>query len=226
MMVDVSSRPGALGRQFIDIRRERCAAILRILDAGWKRAPDISEVHPPAGEVEITEHLRTGMRAALEARVDKWCKKMTVLPGTESRSSPNTPRPDGRTDIPLLFSDIREKHDEHDPHAIIECKRVAGDNAGLCRQYVVEGIDRFKTGQYASNHTVGFMAGYLLSGGATTATARINRYLTRKERESELLESSDIIKEHWVRSSRHPRPKPAQSINLHHAFLALRSKTS
>ena len=106
MTFDPSPRPGALG-QPIDVGDERRAAVLRILEAGWKRAADHPEVHAGAGEVEITERLRDGMRAALNAKVVPWCKKMTVLPGTESRSSPDAPRPDGRTDVPIFFSDVR-----------------------------------------------------------------------------------------------------------------------
>ena len=137
------------GRQFIDIHRERSEAILRIVDAGWKRVSDRPEVHPGAGEVEITERLRDGMRAALAERATDLSRKMTVLPGTESRSSTEVLRPDGRTDVPIFFSDIREEYNEHDPHAIVECKRVAGSCADLCREYVVEGINRFVTGKYA-----------------------------------------------------------------------------
>ena len=98
MTLDPSSRPGVLGRRPIDIRDERCAAILQILEAGWERASGSPDVHVGVGEVEITERLRKGMRAALAAKTARWCRKMTVLPGTESSSSPDVPRPDGRTD--------------------------------------------------------------------------------------------------------------------------------
>ena len=162
------------------------------------------------------------MREALKAKDADWCKKMTVLPGTESRSSPGLPKPDGRTDIPILFQEIREELDEHDPHAIVECKRIAGSDADLCRQYVVEGIDRFKTGKYAGNHAVGFMAGYLLSGDAEVATGGINRYLTGQGRKPEHLGPSSILDVLWAWSSRHPRPQPTEPIDLHHAFLAMR----
>ena len=212
-----------VGRQFIDIHGERCDAILQILADGWERASASADVHPGAGEVEITECLRTEMREALKAKDTDWCKKMTVLPGTESRSSPDLPKPDGRTDIPILFQEIREELDEHDPHAIVECKRIAGSDADLCRQYVVEGIDRFKTGKYAGNHAVGFMAGYLLSDDAKAATGGINRYLTGQRRQPEHLGPSSIFDVLWVQSSRHPRPQPAEPIDLHHAFLAMRS---
>lgn len=221
MTFDPSRRLGALGRP-VDVGDERRAAVLRILEAGWRRAADHPEVHAGAGEVEITERLRDGMRAALNAKVVPWHKKMTVLPGTESRSSPDAPRPDGRTDVPIFFSDVREEYDEHDPHAIVECKRIAGNCADLCREYVVEGIDRFVKGKYAGNHADGFMAGYLLSGDAQAAAECVNKYLSKKKREPERLESSTVLDVPWARSSRHVRPAPAGPIALHHAFFGLR----
>ena len=216
---------GAIGQQPIDIT-ERSDAILQILDEGWQKASTSPVVHSGGGEVEITEQLRTGMRAALSTKRAAWCRKMTILAGTESRSSPNLPRPDGRTDIPIFFSDIREEYDEHDPHAIVECKRVAGNRADLCRKYVVEGIDRFATAKYAGNHAVGFMAGYVLSDDAQAATTGINRHLTRKGRQSEHLGPCSVPDEPGARrSSRHPRQAPRRPITLHHAFFGVRAST-
>ena len=224
MMTDLSPRAGVLGRRFIDIHREYSYAILRIVEAGWRRASGAAEVHTGAGEVEITEHLRKGMRVELAMRAGAWYKKITVLPGTESLSTPDARRPDGRTDIPVFFQDIREEYDEHDPHAIIECKRVTGGDTGLCRLYIVKGVDRFKTGQYASNHAVGFMAGYLLSGDGASASTGINAYLTGKGRCSEHLQSAGSTDAPaGARSSRHGRPAPAEPIILHHVFLTLRT---
>ena len=213
---------GAIGQQPIDINTERSDAILQILDEGWQKASTSPVVHSGGGEVDITEQLRVGMRAALKIKRAAWRRKMTILPGTESRSSPSLPRPDGRTDIPIFFSDIREEYDEHDPHAIVECKRVAGNRAYLCREYVVEGIDRFVTGKYAGNHAAGFMAGYLLSDDAQAATAGINRHLSRKGRQSEHLGPCSVPGEPGARrrSSRHPRKAPRRPITLHHAFFA------
>ena len=77
--------------------------------------------------------------------------------------------------------------EEHDPHAVIECKRIAGTNTHLCREYVVEGIDRFRTGKYGQNHAMGFMAGYLLADTAQDAVQGVNAYLTRASRTPEHL---------------------------------------
>ena len=170
------------------------------------------------GEIEITECLRIGMRRALKDEIGKWAKKMTILPGAESRSGAAL-KPDGRTDIPILFQEIREVYDVHDPHAIIECKRVAGDDATLCRRYVVDGIDdRFISGKYAGRHRVAFMAGYVLSGSVDAVIRRINRHLSERGRAAECLDSCTVLSEAWARSSSHPRPAPP-SIELHHAFL-------
>ena len=81
-MLDASPRRGVLGRQFIDIHRERSEAILQVVDAGWKLASTFPSAHAGAGEVEITECLRDGMRAALGERATDWSRKMTVLAGT------------------------------------------------------------------------------------------------------------------------------------------------
>ena len=225
-MIETSARRGVVGRHIIDIHREGSEAILQVVEAGWKLASTFPSAHAGAGEVEITECLRDGMRAALEEKATDWSKKMTVLPGTESRSSPDVPKPDGRTDVPIFFSDIREEYNEHDPHAIVECKRVAGNRAELCREYVVEGVDRFVTAKYARNHAVGFMVGYLLSGDARSAVAAINAHLTRKRRQSEHLGPCLIGDQSWARSSRHARTAPADPIALHHAFFDLRPSPS
>ena len=207
---------------FLDIDPERCAFILQLLDEGWERASECAEVNSDVGEVEITESLRDSMREVLRGQTHKRRKRTWVLPGTQSRSTPSVRRPDGITDIPIAFTDIREDYDDHDPHAIIECKRIAGSRADLCRLYVVEGVERFKTGKYAGNHVFGFMAGYLLSGGPQSATRGINRHLTKKGRQDERLRPCLIRDEPWTRSSVHQRPKLTLPITLHHAFLKLR----
>ena len=210
-------------RQFLDIRPERCAFILRLLDEGWRLIsgrPEVNPDDPDVGEVEITECLRDSMREVLKGRVAKWGKNIWVLPGTESRSTPHARRPAGITDIPIAFSEIREEFDDHDPHAIIECKLIAGSRTDLCRLYVVEGIDRFKKGKYASSHVFGFMAGYVLSGGPRSATRRINRFLTRRKRLDDRLRPCTLRDEPWARSSVHQRPKLKVPITLHHAFLS------
>lgn len=210
--------PVAVGRQFILLDAEVAAAILLTLQAGWARALLSPEVHVGADEVPITERLRDGMRNALGTL--PWGKTMIIAPGTESRSRATLARPDGRTDIPIFLIEVFVRYGEHDPHAIIECKRIAGTEARLCREYVVEGIDRFRTAKYSENHAAGFMVGYVISGDAAEAVAGVNAYLDGQNREAEHLASSDLVPRPGIWRSRHARTDRLP-IDVHHSFLLI-----
>ena len=216
--------PVVADRSFIELDSEISAAILRTVEAGWALALNSPDVNADAAEVPMTERLRDGMRSALNGGELPWGRTMIVLPGTESRSRPDVLLPDGRTDIPILLIQLHLRFGEHDPHAIIECKRIAGDDTHLCREYVVNGIDRFRTGKYAGNHAAGFMAGYLIAGDAGAAAHGVNRYLNagRKNhasRHGENLKPSPLVAEPWAWASHHPR-EAAPAVALHHAFLS------
>ncbi len=207
------------GRQFIDLERDIATTILQTIEDGWGLALRSLDVNTDTGEVELTERLRDGMRRALKPGSPLRDKKMVVLPGTESRSHPDVLVPDGRPDIPIFSIEIFDRFGEHDPHAIIECKRIDGNNTYLCREYVVEGIDRFRKGKYSGNHSTGFMIGYLISGDAKAAVTGINNNLNRTSRSKENLKPSGLVAESWVWTSCHPRDG-ASPIKLYHTFLA------
>lgn len=213
--------PAPLGREFIELAPEVVAAILLTLVAGWQQARDFNDVNVQAGEVQMTERLRDGMRSELKSKGHPWGKMLVVLPGTESRSSNAVVTPDGRTDIPLMLIEVFLRTQEHDPHAIIECKRIAGSDTHLCREYVVEGVDRFRIGKYGQNHALGFMVGYVLSGTAVEAVDGVNAYLTRVSRKGEHLEPADICEDASSWESQHARATPSSPVHLHHAFLGL-----
>ena len=206
------------GHRYINLWPEIATAILRTVKAGWTLVLQSSHLSTDAGEVEITERLRDGMRCALDSGMLPW-KTMQVLPGTESRSRPDVLAPDGRTDISILLTDLFDRFRVHDPHAIIECKRVSGGDAHLCREYIVAGIDRFQSGKYSGNHSNGFMVGYLIAGDALSAATRINNGLNSRSRCAENLRPSNLISEPWVWGSLHPRTTNSP-IELHHAFMA------
>ena len=207
------------GRPFIDLRRDIATTILRTIEDGWGLALLSPDVNTDTGEIKLTERLRDGMRQVANEGKLPWHETMVVLPGTESRSGPDVLMPDGRTDIPILFFKLRFRFSEHDPHAIIECKRIDGNDTYLCREYVVEGIDRFRKGKYSGNHSNGFMIGYLIAGDAKAAASGINNNLNRTSRYDENLKPSDLVAESWIWASRHPREETG-AIELHHAFLA------
>ena len=220
-----SGVPAITGRPFVRLRPYVARAILRTVAAGWAVALPSADVHSGATEIAMTERLRDGMRHALNSGNLPGSRNMVVLPGTESRSRSEVLLPDGRTDIPILWIELFLQFGEHDPHAIIECKRIAGSDSRLCREYVVEGIDRFRSGKYAGNHSTGFMAGYLIAGDATAAAAGVNTYLNsprekRKPRQNENLTPSSLVEGFWAWTSRHPRTE-ASPMELHHGFLSV-----
>jgi hypothetical protein len=205
----------ALGSLFVDLAPDIADAILLTVEQGWAIAVGSEDVHPAAGEVSMTERLRDGMRAAVNARGASSPQLFFVLPGTESRSQPEQLVPDGRTDIPLFFIEVALRGGDHDPHAIIECKRVSGKDAHLCREYVIEGIDRFRNGLYGARHVRGFMIGYVIVGDEAAAASGVNRYLAGRRRQVDQLQREE---RNWVYLSHHLRSNGSR-IDLHHAFL-------
>lgn len=211
-----------VGAGLIVLRESVAINILATIKEGWCLASSRLDVHASSYEVDITERLRDCMRKALKAKEKPGQRTLIVLPGTESRSSPAVLRPDGRTDIPIMVTEVFQEHGDHDPHLVIECKRLSGADASLCREYVVSGVDRFTSGKYGRDHQIGFMVGYLVSGTAQLAVDGVNRYLTNKGRDAERLRSSKLVPTCWVLTSTHPRSRCTTDINLHHTHLRLR----
>jgi hypothetical protein len=201
----------SIGQVFIDLVPEITDAILQTISQGWALACKNPQLKGLKTEVPITECLREGMRDALKELA--WGRSMIVLPGTESKSTPELLTPDGRTDIPIMSIGVFLKSGEHNPHAIIECKRVIEGDDSLTQHYVLEGIDRFCSGKYGANHSRGFMAGYIMSGTAEGIVTGINSYLDENARSSETLSPQGSI---W--RSEHPRKKSSK-IELHHSML-------
>ena len=76
----------------------------------------------------------------------------------EPRSTLDVTTPDGRSDVPLYVVEVFLRHAEHDPHAIINCKRLDGSNTyNCCRK------------PWLRLH-----GGYLLGGDARSAAAAEN----------------------------------------------------
>jgi hypothetical protein len=210
-------KPAVIGEALIDLAPDIAAAILQTVEFGWEIARKHHDLASDAKEIVITERLRDGMREALKARKLPWRRSMVVLPGTESRST-EFPVPDGRTDIPILFIEIFLKLGQHDPHAIIECKRVAAGDANLIREYVKEGMDRFCSRKYGAAHSRGFMTGYVLAGAPNVIVEQINAFLKKSKRTPEQLSLNGQA--FWL--SQHPRTN-FTSIELNHAFLPVGS---
>lgn len=207
--------------QWLDIGPRRIATVLHVIYHGWKMSQMNQDVQSGTHETALNEYLRDGIRAVVnqEAPIGTM-PKLQVHGTTETRSSRNVIEPDGAPDIPVSFPDIFESTHDHDPHAYIECKRIDGRRVQF-KAYVEDGVDRFKSGQYAARHPYGFMAAYLESVDTYVAVNGINQFLETKHRQDEKLRPSSILDGEWVRISQHERISGNTSITIHHVFLSL-----
>ena len=218
ILVDLPS--DSIGRS-IRLGERVAKLILKTVKEAWDEASSAGDLNSSYAEVRITDILRTYMRKVLNRRECSGQRTMVVFPGTESSPRSDSGQGVGITDISLFFCSVFQEKGIHDPHAVIECKRVSGQYPHLCRLYVVEGINRFKIGKYGRSHDLGFMVGYLLSEDPSTAVNGINAYLRKKLRSSEALTMSHIITEDWAWYSLHERRRNMSSIKIHHAYLRL-----
>ena len=105
--------------------------VLKAIADGWAAATENDMLKASLGERELTRWLIVGMRRTMRDL------GVTVARGTET--------PEGNVpDICISFQTLREEEDEHEPHAVVECKRVSGSDSTLCARYVRKGLIRFK----------------------------------------------------------------------------------
>ena len=194
------------GGAFVELSLAQAMMVLQIIGKGWNLALEQSALTAGLHERDMTRWLIPGMRWSVPD------SGVTIQRGTETAGA-------AIPDICISFQRIREDQDEHEPHAVVECKRVSGDDAGLCRLYVVNGIDRFATGKYGAKRAHGFMAAYVTSGTPGDAADGVNRYL-RKHREGTeyLVDEGRPVETFSVWVSSHSRPREAQ-VRLRHVFL-------
>lgn len=210
-----SASAGVVAPAVVELLPDMVESVLNLIVLAWDDVVVLPEVHAASLEVPVTERLRDKLR--IQVGRCPWGKGMLIVSdGTESMSAPGLPEPDGVTDIPLFHIAIYQRDNDHTPHMIVECKRIAGANTGLCRSYVVEGMDRFIKGKYGARHRAGFMVGYVQGGTSAESADGVNKYLTKKSRAKDHLAPS-TRPEAW--ESNHSRPNGMPTIHLRHALL-------
>jgi len=106
--------------------------------------------------------------------------------------------------------------DKSDGYFGAECKRLSIDQSKLLQEYVVNGVNRFTSGKYASKCSVSAMIGYVQNGKISDVVSAL-----------ELLMKNANLKENLVRILHEPNPEyktvhirdtDSESIVLHHLF--------
>ena len=126
----------------------------------------------------------------------------------------------GRIDMALILDGERERY------LAYECKRLNvvhdGRTSSLATPYVMEGLARFVTEQYAENLWVGCMLGYVMDGDVETAETKIHAAIGNRRSLIGLTagpETDRSVGEAKRFFSRHSRAASGQEIEVRHALL-------
>ena len=126
----------------------------------------------------------------------------------------------GRIDMAVLLDPMAEGY------LAYECKRLnivrADGRRSLAREYVMDGLSRFITGQYSENLPVGCMLGYVLDGDVAYAVSSVRAKIVECDQDIALVmgpRDEAAIGAATRFSSRHRRVSGDDEIEIRHALL-------
>ena len=130
----------------------------------------------------------------------------------------------GRIDVAVLLDPLAEGY------LAYECKRLnvvrTDGRRSLATEYVMEGLVRFITGQYAENLPVGCMLGYVLDGDVAHAASSVRARIVECDQDVALVmgpRDEAAIGAATRLYSRHRRRSDGGEIEIRHALLPFRS---
>jgi len=195
--------------------------ILRLIVDAWEA---LSLSVTDDREDEITEVLCRALRQNRAARelpvyVQIQMVELDPVPGQEL----------GRLDIAFLPSGLSGSPNES-IYFCLECKRLSVVKSGRRRayasEYVLHGMLRFVSGQYARAVRHGGMLGYVLDGDVDTAIANVEANVRRHffalgmDAPGLLLPSSILTGKTKARESTHRRVHESAQFMIHHLFVS------
>ena len=173
-----------IGQPAITLPLQIIATVLDITITGWSQVLANNEVSISSSERVIAGYLGRAMTAEKNRRPGLK-KQIRIEEEVGTRSSPNSPKPEGRIDIKIIYS-----FDEAEYFGM-ECKRVTGKNKRLAKKYVDEGVMRFVTGKYSPGHDWAAMLGFVIDGDNSGCTKLICNQLARNQ-------STTCMEENWT----------------------------
>ncbi|QYX32446.1 hypothetical protein [Sphaerospermopsis torques-reginae] len=190
--------------------------ILDLVLSAWEvfRKPKIDD-----HEVPITKRFRATLRqqrdlVRLPVRIDR------EIPEDDSEGNEK-----GRID--LVFTSVQRISE--DVYFSFECKRLNivsnnGKRESLAKDYVVDGMMRYITSQYASGLLSGGMIGYIMNSDSKTAIKAVDKAIYTRCKELRIsppkgLCESSIRENHaQIKETKHILPR---QFVIHHLFLPL-----
>lgn len=206
--------PWAARLRSLDVRFVR--SVLKV----WPRCLRILPDQP--GEDVITFNLVQFLRK--DPLVREWFHLVAFQyhpPGYESNGLAYSK---GRIDMAVLLDPLAEGY------LAYECKRLnvvrADGRRSLAREYVMDGLYRFITGQYSANLPVGCMLGYVLDGDVAYADSSVRAEIVECDQDVALAmgpRDEAAIGAATRFSSRHRRVSGDDEIEIRHALLPFRA---
>lgn len=189
--------------------------ILELVRSTWREMPPLA---PDALEDPTTEALCRRLRQSRDAAELPFRIDIQMVELGESADADQ-----GRMDI--VFSPMVPAESVY---FCLECKRLnvvrSGSTRTYAREYVIHGMMRFITGQYASQVQQGGMLAYVLNGDVDGAIERVSAVIGRRCEElgmeipCSMLESSARTTDPMARETRHRRGTDRQRFVIHHLF--------
>lgn len=207
-----------LGKPTFLLPRDIIATVLDITVTAWSFVLARKEVNNATLETDIAGHLG---KAMLEEKNQRPTLKQQFRIEEEvgTRSSLNTPKPEGRIDIKIIYS-----FDEGEYFGL-ECKRISGTDRALARKYVTQGLMRFIDGKYSPGHDWAAMLGFVIDGDLAGCVQLVHKGLVQTRRATNM--NGDWIIESsfgpykGLYSSRHRQANRKSIISVLHLFLTV-----
>ena len=106
--------------------------------------------------------------------------------------------------------------DKSDGYFGAECKRLSIGQSKLIQEYIVNGVNRFTSGKYASKCSVSAMIGYVQDGQVSDIVAALEPLMKNTNLEENLIRILNESNPEY--KTVHIRDTDAQAIVLHHLF--------
>jgi hypothetical protein len=203
--------------EWIDLIDSFVPDILRLVIASWDgMTPPSSDAREDHISTALCRMLRQNRNArSLMFQIDTQLVELDPAAGEDI----------GRLDIsfrPLL--------PREDIYFCLECKRLNvvrdGQTRSYASEYVVFGVARFVSGQYASAVRNGGMLAFVLNGDTSSAIERVEDNLRSKHADLGMKApggfqpSTILVGDERVRETYHTRNSPSDPFCIHHIFMA------
>ncbi len=197
------------------ILRNIIATVLDLTVQSWGIISIARSINSKSTEPEIAGTLVGAMISEKKRRQ----LPFRIVEETGTRSASSIPKPDGRIDIMIIYSN------DEDEYFGIECKRINDSSNALTKEYVDEGVKRFVVGKYSPNHSWGAMLGFVIDDKTSHCINRVKKQLTKNKKQIHLKSDWDDEKNFGsipnLFRTQHHQPKQNNPIAILHLFLSL-----